>query len=66
VIGLGLPAIYRINIPVTNTSVNPAGSTGPALFAGGRALARPWLFWVGPLLGAAIAGLTDRLLLEGR
>jgi aquaporin Z len=55
-IGLGLTLIHLISIPVTNTSVNPARSTGPALFVGGWALSQLWLFWVAPLLGAAVAG----------
>jgi aquaporin Z len=55
-IGLGLTLIHLISIPVTNTSVNPARSTGPAVFAGGWALAQLWLFWVAPILGAVIAG----------
>jgi aquaporin Z len=55
-IGLGLTLIHLIGIPVTNTSVNPARSTGPAVFAGGWALAQLWLFWVAPILGAVIAG----------
>ena len=55
-IGLGLTLIHLISIPVTNTSVNPARSTGPALFVGGWALAQLWLFWVAPILGAAAAG----------
>ena len=54
-IGLGLTLIHLISIPVTNTSVNPARSTGPAVFVGGWALAQLWLFWVAPILGAAIA-----------
>jgi aquaporin Z len=56
-IGLGLTLIHLISIPVTNTSVNPARSTGPAVFAGGSALSQLWLFWVAPILGAAIAGV---------
>ena len=56
-IGLGLTLIHLIGIPVTNLSVNPARSTGPALFAGGWALGQLWLFWVAPILGAAIAGV---------
>lgn len=55
-IGLGLTLIHLISIPVTNTSVNPARSTGPAVFAGGWALTQLWLFWVAPIVGAAIAG----------
>jgi len=60
-IGLGLTLIHLISIPVTNTSVNPARSTGPALIVGGWALAQLWLFWVAPLLGAAIAGVVYRI-----
>jgi len=56
-IGLGLTLIHLIGIPVTNTSVNPARSTGPALFVGGWAIQQLWLFWVAPLAGAAIAGV---------
>jgi aquaporin Z len=56
-IGLGLTLIHLIGIPVTNLSVNPARSTGPALFVGGWALAQLWLFWLAPILGAAAAGL---------
>jgi aquaporin Z len=59
-IGLGLTLIHLISIPVTNTSVNPARSTGPALFVGGWALAQLWLFWVAPILGAALAGVAYR------
>jgi aquaporin Z len=55
-IGLGLTLIHLISIPVTNTSVNPARSTGPALFVGGWAIEQLWLFWVAPILGAAVAG----------
>lgn len=55
-IGLGLTLIHLISIPVTNTSVNPARSTGPALFVGGWALSQLWLFWVAPILGAVLAG----------
>jgi len=61
-IGLGLTLIHLISIPVTNTSVNPARSTGPALMVGGWALQQLWLFWVAPLAGAALAGLTYRWL----
>lgn len=60
-IGLGLTLIHLISIPVTNTSVNPARSTGPAIFAGGWALGQLWLFWVAPLVGAALAGLVYQL-----
>jgi aquaporin Z len=56
-IGLGLTLIHLIGIPVTNLSVNPARSTGPALFVGGWALQQLWLFWVAPLLGAVLAGI---------
>ena len=56
-IGLALTLIHLISIPVTNTSVNPARSTGPALFAGGWALSQLWLFWVAPIVGAILAGL---------
>ena len=55
-IGLGLTLIHLIGIPVTNLSVNPARSTGPAVFVGGWALTQLWLFWVAPIAGAAIAG----------
>jgi aquaporin Z len=56
-IGFGLTLIHLISIPVTNTSVNPARSTGPAIFAGSWALTQLWLFWVAPVLGAALAGI---------
>jgi aquaporin Z len=56
-IGLALTLIHLISIPVTNTSVNPARSTGPALIVGGWALTQLWLFWLAPLLGAALAGV---------
>lgn len=56
-IGLALTLIHLVGIPVTNTSVNPARSTGPALFVGGWALSQLWLFWVAPLAGAVLAGL---------
>jgi aquaporin Z len=59
-IGLGLTLIHLISIPVTNTSVNPARSTGPALIVGGWALSQLWLFWVAPLLGAVSAGIGYR------
>ena len=55
-IGLGLTLIHLIGIPVTNVSVNPARSTGPAVFVGGWALAQLWLFWVAPIVGALLAG----------
>lgn len=60
--GLALTLIHLISIPVTNTSVNPARSTGPALMVGGLALQQLWLFWVAPLLGGAVGGLAYRLL----
>ena len=56
-IGLGLTLIHLIGIPVTNVSVNPARSTGPALFVGGWALAQLWLFWLAPIVGGILAGL---------
>lgn len=56
-IGLALTLIHLISIPVTNTSVNPARSTGPAIFVGGAALTQLWLFWLAPLIGAVLAGL---------
>jgi aquaporin Z len=59
-IGLCLTLIHLVSIPVTNTSVNPARSTGPALFAGGWALQQLWLFWLAPLIGAVIAGVVYR------
>jgi aquaporin Z len=61
-IGLGLTLIHLVSIPVTNTSVNPARSTGPALIVGGWALSQLWLFWVAPLLGAGLAGVVYRWL----
>ncbi|MGB6973129.1 MAG: aquaporin Z [Terracidiphilus sp.] len=63
-IGLGLTLIHLISIPVTNTSVNPARSTGPALFAGGWAISQLWLFWVAPIVGGILAGIVHRLLFE--
>jgi aquaporin Z len=56
-IGLGLTLIHLIGIPVTNLSVNPARSTGPALFVGGWAVQQLWLFWLAPIVGAALAGI---------
>ena len=53
-----------VSIPVTNTSVNPARSTGPALFAGGEYIAQLWLFWIAPIIGAVIAGLLTRWVYE--
>jgi len=64
-IGLALTLIHLISIPVTNTSVNPARSTATALFVGGWALQQLWLFWLAPVVGAAIAGVTYKALLEG-
>ena len=61
-IGLALTLIHLISIPVTNTSVNPARSTGPALFVGGWAMAQLWLFWVAPLIGGALGGYLYRWL----
>jgi aquaporin Z len=63
-IGLGLTLIHLISIPVTNTSVNPARSTGPALLVGGWALAQLWLFWVAPLIGGALGGVIYRWVSE--
>ena len=59
-IGLCLTLIHLVSIPVTNTSVNPARSTGPALFAGGWAIGQLWLFWLAPLVGAGLAGIVYR------
>jgi aquaporin Z len=64
-IGLTLTLIHLISIPVTNTSVNPARSTGPAVFVQGWALAQLWLFWAAPLLGGAIGALLYRFLSQG-
>ncbi len=61
-IGLGLTLIHLIGIPVTNLSVNPARSTGPAIFVGGWAIQQLWLFWIAPIVGAAIAGITYPLM----
>jgi len=63
-IGLALTLIHLVSIPVTNTSVNPARSTGPALFAGGEYIGQLWLFWVAPIIGAVIAGLLGRWIYE--
>ncbi|HMN45807.1 MAG TPA: aquaporin Z [Povalibacter sp.] len=63
-IGLCLTLIHLISIPVTNTSVNPARSTGPAVIVGGWALAQLWLFWVAPIVGAAVAGFVYRNVFE--
>jgi aquaporin Z len=65
-IGLGLTLIHLIGIPVTNLSVNPARSTGPALFAGAWALQQLWLFWVAPILGAILAGVMYPLMADQR
>ena len=65
-IGLALTLIHLISIPVTNTSVNPARSTGPAVFVGGWALAQLWVFWVAPIAGALAAGWLHRSVLETR
>jgi aquaporin Z len=59
-IGLCLTLIHLVLIPVTNTSVNPARSTGPALFAGGAYMVQLWLFWLAPMFGAVVAGLVSR------
>jgi aquaporin Z len=59
-IGLCLTLTHLISIPVTNTSVNPARSTGPALFVGGWALSQLWLFWLAPIVGACAAGVVYR------
>ena len=61
-IGLALTLIHLISIPVTNTSVNPARSTGPALVEGGIALRQLWIFWVAPLIGGALGGFAYRAL----
>ncbi|MCE9535312.1 MAG: aquaporin Z [Nitrospirota bacterium] len=61
-IGLGLTLIHLIGIPITNLSVNPARSTGPALFVGGWALGQLWLFWIAPIIGAALAGVAYPLI----
>lgn len=63
-IGLGLALIHLIGIPVTNVSVNPARSTGPALFVGGWAIAQLWLFWVAPILGGVLGGVVYKNVLE--
>jgi len=64
-IGLALVLIHLISIPVTNTSVNPARSTGPALVEGGIALQQLWIFWLAPLIGGALGGLAYRSLIAG-
>jgi aquaporin Z len=60
-IGLGLTLIHLVSIPVTNTSVNPARSTGQAIFAGSWAVGQLWLFWVAPIIGAILAGLVNKV-----
>jgi len=65
-IGLSLTLIHLISIPVTNTSVNPARSTGPAVFVGDWALEQLWLFWLAPLVGAGLAGLVHHYVIEER
>ena len=59
-IGLALTLIHLISIPITNTSVNPARSTGVALFKGGWAVSQLWLFWIAPIVGAVLAGVVYR------
>jgi aquaporin Z len=61
-IGLGLTLIHLVSIPVTNTSVNPARSTGVALYVGGWAISQLWLFWVAPIIGAALGGIVYRFI----
>ncbi|MBS0373839.1 MAG: aquaporin Z [Proteobacteria bacterium] len=65
-IGLALTLIHLVSIPVTNTSVNPARSLGPAVFVGGWAIEQLWMFWVAPIAGAVVAGLAHRSLLAER
>lgn len=65
-IGLCLTLIHLVSIPVTNTSVNPARSLGPALFVGGWALQQLWLFWVAPILGAVIGAFVNKLIHNGK
>ena len=65
-IGLALVMIHLVSIPVTNTSVNPARSTGPALFVGGWALEQLWLFWIAPVIGAALAGFTYKAVFDSK
>jgi aquaporin Z len=64
-VGLALTLVHLISIPVTNTSVNPARSTGPALFVGGWAVMQLWLFWLAPLVGGALAGVLYKTMFEG-
>ncbi|NER81795.1 MAG: aquaporin Z, partial [Leptolyngbya sp. SIO1D8] len=63
-IGMALTLIHLISIPITNTSVNPARSLGPALFAGGALIGQVWLFWVAPILGAILAGYVYSTMME--
>jgi aquaporin Z len=63
-IGFGLTLIHLIGIPVTNTSVNPARSTGPAIFVGGWALEQLWMFWLAPIIGGVLGGLIYPLIAE--
>ncbi len=63
-IGLMLTLIHLVDIPITNASVNPARSTGPALFVGGWALAQLWLFWLAPIVGGALGGYAYRKLMQ--
>ena len=65
-IGLALTLIHLVSIPVTNTSVNPARSSGVAIYAGGAALQQLWLFWVAPIVGGALGGVGYRALVETR
>ena len=65
-IGLALTLIHLISIPVTNTSVNPARSTGPAVFVGGWTLEQLWMFWLAPIVGAVLAGLVHHFVIEER
>jgi aquaporin Z len=65
-IGLTLTLIHLVSIPVTNTSVNPARSTGPAVFVGDWALEQLWMFWVAPILGAVLAGFVHTFVIRER
>jgi aquaporin Z len=65
-IGFALTAIHLVGIPVTGVSVNPARSTGPAVFAGGPALQQLWLFWVAPILGGVLGGIAHQRLFASR